>query len=363
MKKGIGMFLAFMVMCMGLAGCKGSSRTESQAGGEFKNGERITKKLTDQVTLDAEIELPESWDGTVETCKVKSDFYDGEEQAPQMFPDIPKEDWQTYDDRDIGGKTAAVYSGKIRIEEDQEQQPGFIYVGMSVSVFTERGQAMATLPSHVISDSFVPDESTRQEFSFSTVEAAAEKAHQYLMEKTGAEEFRFLTFYSVTDEELNERQKELDEAMGSDGNDYQWTQKDCFYDLRFEQLVNGLPLVSDPQARKDNLYVPSGKANVIYSENGIEYVSGGCGYQVLSQKAEKMASMDQISTALERKFKMMTGVEITISEMRLVYYPFPTSANELDYEYELIPAWCFSFEDIGTQQVYINALTGVEIST
>ena len=45
MKKGIGMFLAFMVMCMGLAGCKGSSRTESQAGSEFKNGERITKKL------------------------------------------------------------------------------------------------------------------------------------------------------------------------------------------------------------------------------------------------------------------------------------------------------------------------------
>ena len=104
---------------------------------------------------------------------------------------------------------------------------------------------------------------------------------------------------------------------------------------------------------------------MIYSENGIEYVAGGCGYQVLSQKTEKMACMGSgFSTALEKaKFKMMTGVEITISEMRLVYYPFPTSANELDYEYELIPAWCFSFEDIGTQQVYINALTGVEIST
>ena len=95
---------------------------------------------------------------------MKSDFYDGEEQAPQMFPGYSEGGLADFMMTGIlAGKLLQYIPGKIRIEEDQERkQPGYIYVGMSVSVFTERGQAMATLPSHVISDSFVPDESTRQ---------------------------------------------------------------------------------------------------------------------------------------------------------------------------------------------------------
>lgn len=138
---------------------------------------------------------------------------------------------------------------------------------------------------------------------------------------------------------------------------------DC-YDIRMELMVNGLPLTTEysRNGRKDGLYVPSGELVTIVGPDGITYVSCTGNYEVLETKEKEAAPLENVYEALERKFKMTMAGDIAIHEMRLVYYPFPLSADQKVQEYEFIPAWCFTFSYDGIpSHVYVNAVTGEEI--
>ena len=60
--------LILMMAFFSLSGCGGREVSEEAV---LKNGDRVTRELTDTVTLDAEVRLPENWDGTAEVCTVK----------------------------------------------------------------------------------------------------------------------------------------------------------------------------------------------------------------------------------------------------------------------------------------------------
>ena len=88
----IGILLALLLLS--LTGCGGGNVMEAEKETEIQNGDRITRKLTEKAVLDAKIELPEGWNGTVESCRVKNVNFNGEELSGKLYPDIQAKEWK-----------------------------------------------------------------------------------------------------------------------------------------------------------------------------------------------------------------------------------------------------------------------------
>lgn len=360
--------LILMMAFFSLSGCGGREVSEEAA---LKNGDRVTRELTDTVTLDAEVRLPENWDGTAEVCTVKQVFVNGEEMAKRLYPEIPEEDWERVDMSDAAiYQPVLQYMGEIWIEEGQEPQEGWIVLGGGFNISTNRAAERRNLFTHTIYADYIPTEEDHRELEFCSVEDAVRKAETYWTERVGLEDVSFTEFYAVTFDQLIEEEQAIRNSREENGEDleneqplYEWDESDNCYDLRFEQVVNGLPLTGKPYTRDDKLYVPSGEIVTICTENGIDYVSYMSDYEIQKKEKQQAASLDRICEALGQKFKMIMGAEAVIDSMELVYYPFPLNAEELNRDFEFVPAWRFSFDSYGVREyVYINAVSGEEIT-
>ena len=364
MKKRIcSMLLLGFMAC--LVGCgKGKTLEEGEAA-MLRDGDRVSRKLTDKVTLDATIELPKDWDGTVETCKVKNVYFNGKELSKRLYPDIPASEWQDPDMAEFGDDAGVLHEGDIWIEEGQEPKPGVIRLALGISIQTERAERNRRLfKQNIEPDSRVLETDAGEELTFMPMEEARERAEKYWTEVIGLEGVRFLGYYPVTHKELFEEAECLARERGETMVEEFEETDDC-YDIRMEQIVNGLPLTAGSlhDGRKDGLYVPSGEIITIVGTDGIASVSCEGNYEILEVEENEAASMEIIYHTLERKFQMSMAGDVSVDEMRLVYYPYPLSADYSLREYELVPTWYFSFSADGIpSNVYVNAVTGEEIT-
>ena len=117
-----------------LSGCGKSEGPGARSETEplLKNGEQVTREVGEGVTLDAAVEIPENWDGTVDTCRVKNVFFHGRDLAGRLYPEIPKEEW-TADYADIGDEEGVLYMGDMWIEPGQEPEQGIINLALGIS--------------------------------------------------------------------------------------------------------------------------------------------------------------------------------------------------------------------------------------
>lgn len=370
-----GVLLLMILLC--LSGC--GRKEEADREPALQDNDPVVRKLTEKVTLDARVELPKDWDGTMEICRVRNVFFNGKELMGKLYPEIPAEDWTYVDESAYGIPDGGYYEGNIWIESGQEPEPGRIFLSGNFNIGTERAMENKTLFKHnIYTDDYTPEREGGRELSFMSAEEAVERAEKYWTETFGMEWVQFVGTYSVTHEELleeaeDQRARRAEEAAEGEPAEEPaeeeavetFGEEDDCYDIRMEQVVNGIPLSGNYShiVRKDGIYVPSGEITTIVGPRGIEYVSCFGNYEILETEEKEAAPMEAVYGALERKFKMMITEESVVDRMRLVYYPFPLSTDPLVREYELVPAWCFTFSYGGQPAyAYINALTGEEIA-
>lgn len=187
MKKRIYSIL-FVSLILSLAGCKEENRAETKTEAAVQNGERVTRKLTEKAVLDAVIELPKDWDGTVQSCRVRHVNFNGKGLPEKLYPDIPAEEWKN---ANVGGsdETEAIYyEGDIWIEEGQKPEPGMIYLATEFRINTARVERNRRLfQQNIRPDSYMPETDEGEERSFMKMEEAKKRAEQYWTEVIGLE--------------------------------------------------------------------------------------------------------------------------------------------------------------------------------
>lgn len=358
---GIVFFLLFICGC-------GQQNGRSGDNLEIKNGDTIARQLTEDVSMNAVVQIPEAGLDSVERCTVRNQWFNGKEMAERAFPQIPESEWDYPDNTGQGISSSALYEGNLNIKEGGEAVPGMIYLGPGINISTDRSQAARNCFKHAILGIRISDIHSQKEFAFASIEEAAEEVDHYWQEITGLEGAAFFCAFSVSHEAILEEQEimlKIEEEVGADYpiDIYEWDETDDCYDIRMELLVNGIPLTADPMLREDGIYVPSGEIRAIYTSDGIVNLSYALGsYEILKKDSVDLVSMDVLFEALEKKFSMMITGKTEIDRMQMVYYPIPLSPDLEVREYDLVPVWRFWFKTGEMMNCfYINAITGEEI--
>ena len=353
----------------------------------IKNGDRITRKITQDILLDAEIELPDEGMNSVGFYQIITDGFDGGKILPDMIgrmPDTTTVYEEQKDDKAFvqpwqpngGNFITYLYSGKMRT--NSIEMDGTILTSLGLSYYTDHWDFIsASFPISQYENGisfYLPQK--EHNFSFASQEEAVEICQKYLEETIGLGSIRLLKTYSFSYEELQEYEEKRKqdpayyggaEAKPEEEIEYEWSENDNCYWIFFEQLFEGIPVLSNQVTRQDLVYIPSCMIQVGYTENGIEYIRIDNHYETLKRENVELLSLEEIFNSLQRKFEMSIVTENIISEMKLIYYPMPTNQNADGlYECDMIPVWQFGMkETIGgdeyTNYTYIDARNGIEI--
>ncbi len=325
--------------------------TESMSFETMKNGDPVFYALTETAKLEADVVLPEDWQGKAELCHVKLENFDADLLAPELFPDIREEEWEHY----YGAGTRDYTDGTRDILIEQ----GVYYYTYN---WWEQEAYFPLNRQRVKEDEFVG------EFSFASREEIAAQAEAWLTDKVGLEEVRVDRIYSVPRElifeEYQRRNSDPEAGTGKSGGvglerntveDF----NDCYW-LDITQYVNGLPLLGDAFTRQDEVYIPDGEILMGYTENGLEDACIVQNYVITGKEEKSLCPLDAVFASLVKKFELTISADTTIDGMQLIYFPYPVSSEERTYD--LIPVWEFTFTEGGRRQhIYINALDGKEI--
>lgn len=378
--------LAWMMACLLFYGCGGSPKTDHgtvDTGNEsnetiqgeekeLQNGDRVEYQLTDEVRLDAALEIPDAGFGAVESCHVIADGIQAEAYAGNLGISAPLSEWDVREG--FGYEPDIVYSYTGDIIVGDSGMPGFATIGFEMRMFTDHWYSKCQNNFPIYSDGSgvrkpISGVSITGDLDFMTMEEAAETGKAFLA-RLGEANVRFQYGLSFSHEDMQAYQESqyYDPTVEATGKPQEytldsWSEEDDCYWLFYEMVVNGLPLVSDPVTRQDEVYIPSGTIEVGVTPNGVENIYQSVHYKVIENKKAELLSVEEVCEALQRKFEMAITGELVIDEMKLVYYPYPTQTDpEAPYEFDLLPVWQFSYEQAGTRvPIYMNASDGTEI--
>ncbi len=178
--------------------------TESMSFETMKNGDPVFYALTETAKLEADVVLPEDWQGKAELCHVKLENFDADLLAPELFPDIREEEWEHY----YGAGTRDYTDGTRDILIEQ----GVYYYTHN---WWEQEAYFPLNRQRVKEDEFVG------EFSFASREEIAAQAEAWLTDKVGLEEVRVDRIYSVPRElifeEYQRRNSDPEAGTGKSG--------------------------------------------------------------------------------------------------------------------------------------------------
>ena len=165
----------------------------------------------------------------------------------------------------------------------------------------------------------------------------------------------------MQEEYINAPENEQAKPEGESMRD--WSDGDNCYWIFFEQTIDGIPVLNRSITRQDDLYIPYSMTEVGYTQNGIEYIRFGRRYEILDKQTVKLVSLQEIYETLQKKFEMAFVEDITIDQMKLIYYPLPTKKNKEErWVCDMIPVWQFRIQEKEyTDYIYINAIDNIEI--
>ena len=309
----------------------------------------------------------------IETCHVRAVGYEGQEYASRFHLDTPLEEWECWDsDGGYGPEKIYAYSGQIHVGDTM--MDGGIQLAFELSVGTEHwshcDDYFYTYGSNGETIAF-EGYSVDENLPFMTKTEAMAFGKAYLEDEIGMERVEPIQIYSYSHEGLAQYQLELyneiDPNMMAKPQEIElteWTDADDCYLIEYEHYFGNLPLLSTSVIRKDDAYMPLGISYVGCTKNGVEYVMAEPNYVLMDSKKTEFAPLERIFEELKRKFDMAITGKITLDEMKLIYFPFPTQVDpDYPYEFDLLPVWQFRFsQGAYKENVYINAADGNEVS-
>lgn len=363
-------FLNVLVLCLVLTGCQSGNKKEEPVINELKlqNGDKVKIELTEGVTLDTVAEIPDINLDAVGMYHTVIDAFDGQKLIPALLGSMP-ENVEVKEQESAG--RGYYYQGNLGDEWNNMQ--GFVMADGMAYIQTEHWNEISSYFPVTYMEPEIRieiDAATKDDdFSFSSRKEASDVAGQYIKKITGFEDVRMYQAYSFNHQQMEKSQNEIislpeNELMKSDDRPMrEWKEEDNCYWMFFEQFLDGIPVLSNPVTRQDDLYIPASQTEVGYTRNGMEFISFGQNYKVLNERIVKLVSIQQIYETLREKFEMAVVDEITIDQMKLIYYPLSTKFNEKEqWECNMIPAWQFRIrEEENSNYIYIDAVENKEI--
>jgi len=377
-------FLNVLVVCLFLTGCQknngekdfisGNSESNENVGTvenghKLRSGGKVMLQLTEGVTLDTVVEMPDINLDAVGLYQVVQDKYDGQKLITALLGSMPEnvevEEWEN-------AERSYRYQGNLG--ENWRNMDGLVFADEEdAKIETEHWNDISScFPVEYRTNEIlisIDSEAKDDDFSFATRKEASDAAGQYIKKITGFEDVRMYQAYSFNYQQMEKTQKKIlntpdnEQAKSEEGSMRSWKEEDNCYWMFFEQILDGIPVLSCRINRQDDLYIPSNVTEVGYTQNGIEYIRFGRSFEILNDKTVKLVSGQDIYETLRQKFEMAIVEGIIIDQMKLIYYPLPTKKNdEGRWECDMIPAWQFRIREDGYMDyIYINAVDNKEI--
>ncbi len=352
------------------------SETIDQQEIKLKNGEQIVRQITEEVCLDATVQIPDEGMEAVNICRAEQTGFDGAELMSRLLPEVPESKWEKEKGGDVDPEWDYHYKGSFRAESDEEDGWAIIGFGLSKeSRHWETCQENFPLYNAGLYGGYEwnvnPGMDVKEEnFSFASRMEAESEAKKYLTEVLGIDEVQVNQTFSIDYSQL-EKTRERFAATGIENPkpgtdvDYQYSEEDNCYYILLEQMLDGIPLLSNQFTWQDgDVYIPNHEIEFGYTERGIEYVAVECHLKILDRKKTELLPIEKICETLERKYSMALTEDVVLDEMKLIYFPYPlTERAEGHYLYDLTPVWQFHFsQGEFSGFIYINALDGIEIT-
>lgn len=363
----------FVLACIGvlaicLVSCDSTSSRETSTGTSGFSGEesgiettedggagKMYRQLTTNVLVDAEVLVPASSSVSVFRA-VKQDF------DPDVFRSWVEESVPVTDMSDKR-------SGKALTLEDGGSclvMPGFVTVNRPFAadintVFVPASDSPQNNASLFMTNTDLPFAS----------EATVEKDVRAALAKIGLRNVGDCTIYSLDWQTLQSEAKKV----LADPNNADWIQSgkmsvrsdwsesdDCYY-LWLRDQIDGIPIIDHPyQLKTQDVYVDGTYIEVLYSQDGIQYLVAGTVYQPESAiRTASLLSVEDVLPEVKEKYdSIITEYSYTITQIALCYVPSPGDAEQSFYE--MIPAYAFQVTEKGTDTDESGVATPHEFS-
>lgn len=384
--KSLKYFLNILIVSLAFTGCqkvnddvekesltldKEMESTEKQMyenGQDVQLGDRITFPLTEGVTFDAVVEMPDIKSNTVSLYQVITQRYEGKELIASLIGSMP-ENVEVID----RGNTDYGYRYYGNLGEEWGNMNSSVVADEDAYIVTDHWDEISGyFPISYIGDEIqivIDSERGEQELLDTTLKEASDETGQYLKKICGFEDVCMYQSYSFDWKQMKMMQENImdipknEQAKSEEASMRDWKEEDNCYWMFFEQTLNQIPVLSHSISRQDDLYVPSSVTEVGYTQNGIEYIRFGKCYEILDEKKVELVNVRDIYKTLQQKFEMTIVDGITIDQMKLIYYPLPKERNEKGrWVCDMIPAWQFRVrENEYTNYIYINAVDNIEL--
>ena len=377
MRKRRTLLLAVLGTFLCLAACgepvqetekKGTERKETAGAAENADNQelswedgRISLTLVEGVSVDAEIIKPDHIGETVEKCRVEIGNADQMGLANVLFPDIEAGEWKV---DDYGFGTVLSYKGNLKVPFSQAEQQGNARISEGLRFYTDRWlKCEANLPVLFTSKGILTFGDLSGELDFDSRSAVAEKVTGYLREKLGmetaVEEMYTLRWQTLEAQEEKNREDGGEDLKTPESQNWTWSEEDESYYLVLERYINGIPMLNDHYLRREEGLAPVGRITVGYSANGMEGLDSLENFIVTETEPVELAGPEVILDALKKKFELLIVDSVTVTQMKLIYFPYFRPDGDCD----LIPVWRITCEQGGEEQhIYIEADTGNEVT-
>ena len=330
---------------------KGADATEQSTGTKEAqvNPDHIKKDLCDNVTVDAKVIIPDGYSGEAPIYDGYVVDYDIEKVCKALNIDF--------------SSFTQVADGLFK--KDEKTFLNFTKgINGSFNFRTEIGN---------IYTSYYPDEKIEisgygenKELDFMSQQEVIDRMQTALTD-IGIENSRLLHIYALPVEyhqySENEYVKEgylsEDEKLGDRWNDY----GGC-YELIFTTEINRIPLTEFSYVAADDFGYNGCEISVLYSADGIQYISASNRYRVDESSAENkvLLSANEILDHLKSKFEsiIMDG-DYVVKEIKLCY--FPQIIDRKEGKFRIIPIWqiTISSEEYGDFHYRFNAVDGTAL--
>lgn len=306
----------------------------------------ITKELEENLSIDADIIIPEKIQSEVEILKIESKELDAKDIIDKLYPNAVA----LYEDEDIykdGESMINISNGNYYYDNKNERIYSRFFIDQAELLF--------------------PTSSNLEELD---VEDSLEEAKKYLS-SIGLDNIALNKYYVLNkaflENQYNEIKKEdgwqKDVDAGREVLKEDWEDEKGAYIFNFEVIENGLPISQGMYHTKDDEYIEGSSIKICYSEDGIAFVEAVANYSIKDTNgSKKIVGMESVIAGIEHKFSNLIIQEpITINRIRLVY-----QAQKIKGTLNLIPVWevqyseqCEGIVEKGT--IYFDVETGKEI--
>ncbi|RDU24509.1 hypothetical protein [Anaerosacchariphilus polymeriproducens] len=333
MKKVILLTMIILIMSVLCYGCNKSKMNE---GSKFECPSEINKNLTDYITVNAKVTIPESAkDGTVQALEVKPhDFPSQKEKIQQLL-----------------GNNKYFYI-----------EPGYIEWSSDYAM-----NVLNTIKSDPQYDDYNADLYLKDKnLAFMSQADAFNKVKSTLNKLNIEVSDRYVCY--VMDYRIMEEQEDVKNAFGEEKKEEkkaQWTEDDNLYYFRIQRIYNDILIVGDEVFANS----PNQNMLVMYNKGGIQKITIMDYYDITEKENEiNLITVEDAIEKIKQKYDAVISEDkISITNIELCMKTINQDTN--GGKAIIVPAWKFQIttkvEDPEiepySENVLINAETGKEI--